>query len=85
MAEFYGTANHEAFHSYKLEIRQEGASTNQDFITFYGQETPVIDGLLATLDTSAFPNGEYWIRLVVADVTSNYPERCSILYTILNE
>lgn len=81
---FYGTATHAAFSFYKLEIRQEGTSGPGQFTTFYGQEQPVINGPLGNLDTAAFANGEYWIRLVVVDNTSNYPERCSILYTIQN-
>jgi LysM repeat protein len=83
-AQFFGTATHAAFAFYKLEIRQEGASTPADFVTFAGGEEPVTNGLLGVLYTDAFPDGEYWIRLVVVDTTGNYPERCSILYRIDN-
>ncbi len=81
---FYGTATHPNFQFYKLEIRQEGYSTSADFLTFLTSEEQVINGRLGELDTTAFRNGEYWIRLVVVDNTGNYPERCSILYTIQN-
>ncbi len=72
------------FRFYKLEIREEGASTAADFVTFYTGEQQVDSGLLLNFDTRAWPNGQYWIRLVVVDDTGNYPERCAILYTITN-
>ncbi|MEJ2151159.1 MAG: LysM peptidoglycan-binding domain-containing protein, partial [Chloroflexota bacterium] len=72
------------FRFYKLEIREEGASTAADFVTFYTGEQQVDSGLLLNFDTHAWPNGQYWIRLVVVDDTGNYPERCAILYTITN-
>jgi hypothetical protein len=72
------------FRFYKLEIREEGASTAADFVTFYTGEQQVDNGLLLNFDTRAWPNGQYWIRLVVVDDTGNYPERCAILYTITN-
>ncbi len=84
VVQFYGTAAHPDFQFYKLEIRQEGASTSADFITFVTRYEPVVNGLLGELNTAAFGDGEYWIRLVVVDHTGNYPERCSILYTIDN-
>lgn len=84
VVQFYGTATHPDFQFYKLEIRQEGASTSADFITFVTNYEPVVSGLLGELNTVAFSDGEYWIRLVVVDHTGNYPERCSILYTIDN-
>lgn len=84
VVQFYGTATHPDFQFYKLEIRQEGASTSADFITFVTRYEPVVNGLLGELNTAAFSDGEYWIRLVVVDHTGNYPERCSILYTIDN-
>jgi LysM repeat protein len=84
VVEFRGSALLPNFRFYKLEIREEGASTAADFITFYTGEQQVDDGLLLNFDTRAWPNGQYWIRLVVVDDTGNYPERCSILYTITN-
>jgi LysM repeat protein len=81
---FYGTARARDFAFYKLEIRQEWASTPADFVTFYTGYQQVENGLLAELDTRLWPNGEYWIRLVVVDTTGNYPERCSNLYILNN-
>jgi len=79
-----GSATHADFSFYKLEVRQEGYSTSADFATFFTSETPVVNGVLGELDTRKFSNGEYWLRLVVVDNTSNYPERCSILVVFQN-
>ncbi|MBN1120254.1 MAG: LysM peptidoglycan-binding domain-containing protein [Anaerolineae bacterium] len=79
-----GSATHADFSFYKLEVRQEGYSTSADFATFFMNETPVVNGVLGEIDTSKFSNGEYWLRLVVVDNTSNYPERCSILVVFQN-
>ncbi len=81
---FRGSARVPNFSFYKLEIRAEGTSTAAGFITFVTSTSQVSNGVLGELNTVAFPNGSYWIRLVVVDTTSNYPERCSILYTIDN-
>lgn len=82
--DFFGTAESPDFSFYKLEIRKEDQSSSEDFITFFTGENEVHDGFLGTLLTEAFPDGEYWIRLVVVDTNYNYLERCSILYTIQN-
>lgn len=81
--EFYGTARLPDFSYYKLEIRPE-RSTAQDYVTFHTSEVQVSSSVLHTLDTRAFNNGSYWVRLVVVNMTGNYPERCAILYTIQN-
>jgi hypothetical protein len=81
---FRGSARLPNFSFYKLEIRPEGTSTASGFITFVTRSTQVSNGVLGELNTAAFPNGGYWIRLVVVDTTSNYPERCSFFYTIDN-
>lgn len=84
VASFYGTATNPAFDFYKLELRQEGASQPSAFTTFVTSNEPVVNGLLGQLDTSAFPNGEYWVRLVVVDRTGNYPEPCTKLVVFRN-
>lgn len=81
---FYGSATHADLSLYKLELRPEGSASAGDFVTSYTGTEPVTNGLLGTIDTRAFPNGSYWIRLVVVDSVGNYPEPCSILYTIAN-
>jgi len=83
-APFYGTAMHPDLQFYKLEVRRHGTSGEQDFVTVHTGTEPVQNGLLGTVNTVAFENGDYWVRLVVVDSTGNYPERCSILYTFRN-
>lgn len=83
-APFYGSAMHPDMQFYKLEVRQAGASDSQEFVTAHTGTSPVQSGLLGSINTAAFANGDYWVRLVVVDSTGNYPERCSILYTFRN-
>lgn len=80
--EIRGTARHFDFAFYKLEIRQEG--TGLPFVTFYTSYQQVTDGTLAVLDTTAFPNGEFWLRLVVVDSLAGWSEPCSILVVFDN-
>lgn len=75
-----GTAQLASFDYYKIQIRQEGAGQQYSDLTVGHQQ--IVNGLLAQLDTSIFPNGEFWLRLVVVDLTGNYPERCAILVTL---
>lgn len=84
VAQFYGTATNPAFSFYKLELRQEGASTSQEFITFVTGTQPVVGGLLGEVDTRAFADGEYWVRMMVVDSGGNYPEPCTRLVVIDN-
>lgn len=84
VVEFIGSAKVPEFSYYKLEIRQEGYSTAEDYVTFFTGEQQVNNGVLTELNTLAFENGEYWVRLVVVNDTGNYPERCAILYVIQN-
>ncbi len=77
-----GTARLENFSFYKLEIRQEG--TGEPYVTFYTGDTEVVSGTLAQFNTTPYPDGEYWIRLVVVNDTNNYPERCAILVVFDN-
>lgn len=75
-----GTARVPNFSFYKIEIRQEG--TGQEYANLLTGDHEVVQGTLAEFDTSAFPQGEFWLRLVVVDASSNYPERCAILVTL---
>lgn len=83
-AAFYGSATDPDFQFYKLEVRQEGASARVDFVTAYTSTQPVSGGLLGTINTAAFPNGEYWVRLMVVDNSGNWVEPCSILFYFQN-
>ncbi len=77
-----GTAQHDRFSFYKLEFAASGA--NQNFNYFDGAENPVVGGLLGNLNSTAMANGAYVIRVVVVDVTGNYPQPCSVTVTVQN-
>ncbi len=71
-----GTARHEAFQFYKLEFGIGAKPTQWSY--FDGGETPVENGVLGTFNAAAVPNGTYTIRLVVVDITGNYPPPCQV-------
>jgi YbbR domain-containing protein len=73
--ELYGTAAIKNFDYYKIEFRSDEA-TGWSFIARYDQ--PVTEGLLAVWDTSALPEGRYWVRLVVVEAIGNYVEPCAV-------
>jgi LysM repeat protein len=83
VVQFQGTASIPDLSFYKLEIREQDSSPD-DYITFLTVEQPVVGGLIGEMDTAAWPNGTYWIRLTVVNRTGNYPERCARLYIISN-
>lgn len=70
-----GTAQHANFQFYKVEIRAAESAVWQNLITC---STPVEGGVLAELDTALFPEGVYWLRLTVVDVTGNFPPPCEV-------
>jgi YbbR domain-containing protein len=73
--ELYGTAAIENFDYYKIEFRRDEA-IEWAFLARY--KKPVTNGLLAVWDTSALPEGRYWVRLVVVDTIGNYFEPCAV-------
>jgi len=77
-----GAARVPNFAFYKIEIRQEGAP--MAYANLFTGDHEVARGTLALLDTAIWPNGEYWLRLVVVDATGNYPERCALLVIFSN-
>lgn len=81
-AQIRGTASVPDFSYYKLEIRQDGGP--QMFVTFFTATTPVVNGLLAEIDTRDFPNDAYWLRVMVVNTFNTYPEPCSILVYFSN-
>lgn len=76
-----GTANHESFQYYKIEI---GQGNNPREWTVVGQlhQAPVNGGVLETFNANAYPSGIYALRLVVVDQTGNYPEPCQVTITV---
>lgn len=72
--EIFGSANVDNFEYYKVEFLPPGGSWN--FIQSYN--SPVTEGMLAGWNTDTVPPGEYAFRLIVVDVTGNYPDPCQI-------
>jgi hypothetical protein len=80
MVPIVGTAVNEKFKYYKLEF---GAGTNPGVWSYFaGGEKPVQAGLLGTLNSGALSPGTYSIRVVVVDVTGNYPTPCQTIINI---
>jgi len=79
----FGSATHEQFSFYKLEFAP-GANAGDGFVYFDGTASQVPGGVLGNFNSSGVPNGVYTIRLIVADVTSNYPPPCSVTVTVQN-
>lgn len=75
-----GTATHESFQYYKVEYAPAGSNT---FSYLAGDQNPVVNGFLASINTGALGTGAWTLRLVVVDQTGNFPEPCQI--TILVE
>lgn len=78
-----GTANIANFQYYKIEVAP-GASPKDDQWSVVGQlrKSPVTDGLLETFNGGAYPAGTYSLRLMVVDVTGNYPPPCQVTITV---
>jgi len=71
-----GSANIENFQFYKLEFGVGDNPPQWSFIL--SNNTPVVNGPLGVWDTSPLPAGNYKLRLVVVDVTGNYPPPCEV-------
>ncbi len=63
------------FDYYKFELRFSGGEI-WNYVQHYTQ--PVTDGVLGTWNSDTVPPGEYEFRLVVVNLTGNYPEPCVI-------
>lgn len=69
-----GSADYPSFQFYILEFSPEPISGNQWQIIGDLHQTPVINGLLETWDTTKYPDGSYTIRLRVVRLDGNYSE-----------
>jgi len=74
--EIVGTANIRDFQYYKLEFGPGDSPTSWSFIL--SGDKKVVNGPLGVWDTSALAPGVYTLRLVVVDITGNYPEPCTV-------
>ncbi len=83
--EIFGTAQHENFQYYKLEYAQGAAvDPTAEFAFLTDVTQPVVEGLLATVDTTVLDNGPYTLRLTVVDRTGNFPPPCTVTVQIEN-
>jgi hypothetical protein len=73
----YGTATHESFQFYRLQI-SGGGTDSGEFATIDVYRNEVINGQLGTLNAAAFTPGDYWLRLTIVDQSGNYPPECTI-------
>jgi hypothetical protein len=78
-----GTANHEDFQYYKVEVGP-GANPGDQQWAVVGQlhNSPVNGGVLATFNSGAYAPGTYTLRLVVVDQTGNFPEPCRVTISV---
>jgi hypothetical protein len=76
-----GTASHESFQYYKVEYAPAGSN---NFSYLAGDQNPVVNGFLASINTGALGNGAWTLRLVVVDQTGNFPEPCQVTILIEN-
>ena len=78
-----GTANHENFQYYKVEVGP-GTNPGDQQWTVVGQlhNSPVNGGVLATFNAGAYAPGTYTLRLVVVDQTGNFPEPCRVTISV---
>lgn len=81
---FRGTASIADFLFYKMEIKSASGGEPGDYVTFLTVRQPVVNAALGEMDTAAWPDGRYWVRLTVVDSTGNYPERCARLFIFDN-
>lgn len=79
----HGTAKHEAFQFYKLEYGRGEKPASWHGINDI-HKTPVTNGVLEEFDTTALPNGVYWLQLTVVDQSGNFPAPCQVRVVVQN-
>jgi hypothetical protein len=83
--EVLGSAMHESFQYYKLEYALgANASSAAEYFYLGGGNSPVENGVLATVDTASLANGPYTLRLTVVDNTGNFPAPCAVTVEVQN-
>lgn len=78
-----GRATHESFQYYKIEYAP-GANAGGGFVYLAGGNSPVENGVLASVDTAALGNGAWTLQLVVVDQTGNWPPPCQVSISVQN-
>lgn len=79
--EVQGSAALSSLAFYTLEIN--GVQTAGAWLPVAVGNEPVHNGTLGRFDTSAYPPGDYVLRLVVKDTAGNFPRPCEVLVTIV--
>jgi hypothetical protein len=78
-----GTATHENFQYYKIEYAA-GANASGGFSYLTGGQSPVSNNFLGSVDTTSLSNGTWTLRLVVVDMTGNFPPPCQVTINVQN-
>lgn len=81
MVGIVGTAAHESFQYYKVEVAP-GANAAGGFVYVGGGSSPVQGGVLTNVNTTALGPGTWTIRLVVVDQTGNFPPPCAVTVNV---
>lgn len=76
-----GTATHDQFQYYKVEFAP-GANASGGFVYLGGGSSPVVNGVLTSVDTGALGPGTWTLRLVVVDQTGNFPAPCAVTINV---
>jgi len=76
-----GSANHDQFQYYKIEYAPAGS---ENFAYIAGGNSPVVNGVLGSIDTTTLGNGRWTLRLIVVDKTGNFPPPCQVTINVQN-
>ena len=79
----FGNATHEAFDYYKIEYAP-GLDAAAGYVYFDGGNDAIANGLLGNFNTTAVPNGDYTLQIVVVDLTGNFPPPCRVSISVQN-
>lgn len=69
-----GSADHPAFQFYAVEFHPEPVTGDRWQTVQAVQQTPVVNGVLVTWDTTQVPDGSYTLRLRTVRLDGNYTE-----------
>lgn len=74
LVQIIGSADHPEFQFYIIEFHPEPVTNDRWQIVGTIHETPVVNSVLETWDTSIIPDGSYTLRLRVVKLDGNYNE-----------
>lgn len=79
-----GSSDHPSFQFYIIEVSPEPVAGDQWQIIGATRNTPVINGVLETWDTTLVPDGSYTLRLRTVRLDGNYTEAFSQQVVVAN-